>query len=436
MTNISRMIILALVAFAAFAFPATASAERIYYLVGVRHVYRIGPDMYYHATERKQIEQDYADEVSADNAHYQYQISHGGNVDAESAQLSSALHDLAAERESRLSALYEQCDYVRNNHPSFNLTVDGPYQVIGVRYHVYQSAEVWDDYTAYAPWPGYVVEGPPPYGWRYGVVYTPGLFISTYHGWYGGWVGFGSPAFVGFYGYGGPIVCAGLSINLSFGFGAGHYYSNPGLGGYYHVGPGYFAHDVFRGGYIANRRDTRYAMARQAGYAAGAAAIRSARAAGYASGIRAGARSSFGSAMGRGAGGAVRSGYTHSSSVGRPRPAGGSFGRNPGGSRPTSGYTHSSGPARAPARSGSFGRGSAPAHSSGSFSHRSAPARSPSSFGRSGSFHAPTSSHTSSSHSAPRSSGGGRSFGGGGRSFGGGSSHSGGGGHSSGKRGH
>lgn len=436
MTNISRMIILTLVALVAFAFPATASAERIYYLVGVRHVYRIGPDKYFHAEERKQIEQDYADQVSADNAHYQYQISNGANVDDESAQLSSALHDLAAERESRLASLYEQCDYVRNNHPSFNLTVDGPYQVIGVGYHIYQNVEVWDNYVAYAPWPGYVYEGPTPYGWRYGYVYAPGVFVSTYHGWYGGWVGFGSPAFVGFYGYGGPIVCAGLSINLSFGFGAGHYYNNPHLGGFYHAGPGYFAHDVFRGGYIANRRDSRFTAARRAGYAAGASAIRSAHAAGYASGIRAGSRSSFGSTVGRTSGGTVRSSYTHSTSPVRSRPSGGSFGRNPGTSRPSSGYSHSTTPSRAPARGGSFGHSSAPARSSGSFGHSSAPSRPSGSFGRSGSFHAPTSSHTSSSHSAPRSSGGGRSFGGGGRSFGGGSSHSGGGGHSSGKRGH
>ena len=426
MKNISRITILAMVALAAFAFPATASAERIYYLVGVRHVYRIGADKYFHANERKQIEQDYADEVSADNAHYQYQISHGGNVDNESAQLSSALHDLAAEREDRLAALYERCDYVRNNHPSFNITVDGPYQVIGVGYHVYQSVEVWDDYTCYAPWPGYVCEGPNPYGWSYGVVYTPGVFISTYHGWYGGWVGFGSPAFVGFYGFGGPIVCAGLSINLSFGFGAGHYYSNPGLGGYYHVGPGYFAHDVFRGGYIANRRDSRYAVARQAGYAAGASAIRSARAAGYASGIRAGARSSFASGFAHGAAAATHSGYAHSYTGATSRPSGGSFGRSSAGTRPTSGYAHSITGGSRPS-GGSFGRSSTPARSSSG------------SFGRTGGFRSSATSHTSttrsnsggvSRYSRPTSShasGTTRSFGSShstGRSFGGGTSHS------------
>ena len=69
MRFITRMLMLAIVALVYFGMPAKASAERVYYLVGVRHVYRIGTDKYFHAAERKQIEQDFADEVSADNAH-------------------------------------------------------------------------------------------------------------------------------------------------------------------------------------------------------------------------------------------------------------------------------------------------------------------------------------------------------------------------------
>jgi len=332
MRLISRMITSAVAVLAGVAISATASAERVYYLVGVRHVYRIGTDKYLHATERKQIEEDYADEVSADNAHYQYQISHGADPDAESSQLNSALHDLAEERERRLGELYPRADWERDRHRGFGIKVDGPYQVLGVDYHERGGVIVDDDYVAYAPWPGYVYEGPNPYGWNYGVVYTPGLFVSAYNGWYGGWVGFGCPAFVGFYGFGGPVVCAGLSINIGIGIGIGGFYGGPGafyynsgLGGFYHRGPGYFARDPFRGGYIASRADSRAVMAARAGHLAGAAAIRSARSAGFSAGIRAGSRSSF--AASRGTVAPNRAGFTRSTSNG-VRPNGGSFSRS------------------------------------------------------------------------------------------------------------
>lgn len=430
------------------ALPSTASAERVYYLVGVRHIYRIGVDRYFHVTERKQIEEDYADEVSADNAHYQYQISHGADANQESAQLQSALHDLAVERDQRLSALYQQCDWVRKRHSCWNLKVDGPYQVIGVDYHEVSSVEVYDDYVCYAPWPGYVCEGPPPYGWSYGVVYNPGLFLNVYNGWYGGWVGFGCPAYVGFYGYGGPVVVAGLSINIGLGFGIGGFYggfggvafySNPRLGGFYHAGPGFFGHDPFRGGYIAGRGDPRAFAAGRAGYAVGAAAIRSARAGGYAAGIRAGSRSSF---AGRGvaAGGFARSagtgfargagGYAHSFARTGSTPRAGSFARSSGGARGAGGYAHTFGRSTGSARSGGVSR------NSGSFARSSGGTRSHSG---GGSFS--HSSGSSRSFGGGRSSGGGRSFGGGhssggSRSLGGGHSFGGsrsfGGGHPSG----
>ena len=299
-------------------------------------MYRIGTDMYYQATQRQQIEVDYANEVSADNAHYQYQISHGADPGTESANLQSAFSDLAVERDNRLGALYTQTDEVRANHPAFNIQVDGPYQVIGVNYHSNANIQVWDNYTAYAPWPGYVSVGPNPYGWNYGVSYTPGLFVGAYHGWYGGWVGFGSPAFVGFYGSRGPVVVAGLSVNVGMGFGVGigfgGFFANASLGGYYHSGPGYFSHDPFRGGYISNGRDPRYAMAGRAGYAAGAAAVRSARAAGYANGIRAGSRSSFANGFAPGAAASARAGgsspYSRPATRAGANQAGGGYGHS------------------------------------------------------------------------------------------------------------
>lgn len=398
MNFFARILTTATAALVCFAGAQSASAARVYYLVGVRHVYRIGTDMYSHSTERKQIEQDYADEVSADNAHYQYQISHGANSDTESSGLQSALGDLSTERENRLGALYTRADWVRNNHPALNIQVDGPYQVIGVGYHEDGNAEVWDNYSAYAPWPGYVSEGPNPYGWNYGAVYTPSLFIGAYRGWYGGWIGFGSPAFVGFYGAGGPMIVAGLSVNVGLGFGMGigfgGFYANAGLGGFYHSGPGYFGHDPYRGRYISNRGDPRAAMAGRAGYAAGASAVSSARSAGYANGIRAGSRSTFarsttrsGAASERlsGASGYARSasrtgtsraggGYAHSAVGTASRTGGGNTTRNNGSrassvrsggsasrvgtSRAGSGYAHSAVGTASRTGGGNYGRSS------------------------------------------------------------------------------
>ena len=415
MTQFTKMMVASVTALAAFAIPSAASADRVYYLVGVRHVYRIGTDKYFHAPERKQIEEDYADQVSADNAHYQYQITHGGDSNTESTQLQSALNDLAVERESRLAGLYEVSDSVRRGHPSFNIKVDGPYQVIGVDYHDRDNVQVWDNYTAYAPWPGYEVVGPNPYGWNYGVSYSPGLFLGAYNGWYGGWVGYGRPAFVGFYGQGGPMFVAGLSVNfgIGIGFGFGSFSYNSGLGGYYHRGPGSFGRDSFSGRYISSRNDPRAAMAGRAGYAAGAGAIRSARAGGYATGVSAGARSSFA------AGGSARS-------AGTARSTGGGFARSAAGRS----YGHSAigATARATAgvrtRSGATARtnsGSSPSRMGGGGTIRS-------SSGARSTFGGHSASARSSAASRPSSSvgrsGGARSSGsqrsGGGRSSGGG----------------
>ncbi len=495
MRTLAKSLLAAIVIICFFGLPSMASAARVYYLVGVRHVYKIGTDKYFHYQERKQIEEDYADEASADNAHYQYQISHGADPGVEGPQLRSALHDLAVERDQRLSALYPQCDWVRANHPAFDITVDGPYQVIGVDYEEVNNVEVWDDYCAYAPWPGYAYVGPPCYGWDYGVVYSPSVFVGLYGGWYNGWVGFGCPAFVGFCGYGGPVVCAGLSLNFGLGFGigvgiGGAFYGGGGgfgynarLGGYYHAGPGYFNSDPFRGGYIAGRGDPRARMAMRAGYSSGARAISMARSGGYAAGIARGAHSSFANARGGspatfGRAGGARSGsfggrsagatgYTHSAMGtrgGTARTGAGSFGRGAATRSGGGGYAHSfggrGGAARTGAgaaatrrgssgtRTGGFGRTST-TRSSGGYSHtmggasrsrgttRTTSTRSTSTRRSSGgtrSFGGGRTSGSTRSFGGGRSSGGGRSFGGG-RSSGGGRSF-GGGGHSSGGGGH
>jgi hypothetical protein len=218
--------------------PAVASAERIYFLVGTRHVYRIGPNQYFHVDERKKIEEDYADQVAADQDTYNKAIANGADASIEGPQFNSALNDLAAERDQRLSALYENADYERERHPQLRIEGEGPYQVIGINFHYHNSVEVFDNFIVYAPWPGYVVVDRP-YGWSYGVVYTPGVFFNVYLGWHSH-IFLGGPVFYGFYGHHGawgalPIyrgVHGGYAVHTTVGrvmgrpggYSGSHYY--------------------------------------------------------------------------------------------------------------------------------------------------------------------------------------------------------------------
>ena len=232
MKSINKTILILWFAALVAMIPALASAERVYYLVGSRHVYRIGHDPYIQVEERKRIEQDYADQVVANQKLYDKAIASGASASVEGPQLDRALQDLANERDQRLGAIYEKVDYERSRHREFQIEGDGPYQVIGINYHVYHDAEVFDNYIVYAPWPGYVVVNRP-YGWSYGVVYTPGIFVNLYLGWHTSYISAGRPAFWGFYGHSGPVGVIGFNYAPHGGFvrsyggrsviGGGHY---------------------------------------------------------------------------------------------------------------------------------------------------------------------------------------------------------------------
>lgn len=190
--------------------PALAHGERVFFLVGVRHVYRIGPDMYAHLPERQKIEQDYADQVAADRDQYNKAIAQGANPDSEAPQFNSALNDLAVQRDRQLGAIFEIADYERARHPELRIDGDGPYQVIGIHFHVHAGVEFFDNFSVFAPWPGYVAVGHP-YGWSYGVIYDPFAFHHLYVGWHTHFVSIGSPAFVGLVGFRGPVTVVGFS---------------------------------------------------------------------------------------------------------------------------------------------------------------------------------------------------------------------------------
>ena len=206
----TKTLVIAMSAALIFAAPAIVSAERVFFLVGTRHIFRIGTYQYAHLSERRKIEEDYADGVACDQDNYDKAIEGGSDAATEGPRLNRALIDLANERDQRLGAIFENADYERTRHPQLRIEGDAPYQVIGINFHWRGTVEVFDNFIVYAPWPGYVVVDRP-YGWSYGVVYSPSNFFNLYFGWHSGFISAGRPAFSGFVGHGGPIGALRIS---------------------------------------------------------------------------------------------------------------------------------------------------------------------------------------------------------------------------------
>jgi len=188
---------------------AIANAERVYFLVGTRHVYRIGTDPYVHVTERQKIEQDYADQVAEDQGIFNKALADGEDPAVERPDFEKALDDLAIQRDEQLGAIFELADGMRLRHPELKIDGDGPYQVMGINFHMRGDFEVFENFVVVAPWPGYVIVDHP-YGWTFGIVYNPFAFRHAYFGWHEHYIAIGRPAFVGFYGHLGPVRIEGI----------------------------------------------------------------------------------------------------------------------------------------------------------------------------------------------------------------------------------
>jgi len=173
-----------------------------FYLVGQDHVYSMN-SREAGQSERQKIEQDYADNLAAYQAEYKRVLESGDDPVAAAQDLDVALQSAAADRDARLAGLYATADDLRLQHPELQVDGDAPYQVVAVRSHEEDSTPVFDSYTVYAPWPGYTVEEYP-YGWRYGVVYNPVRFRSTYDGWHRSFVASGR-AFTGLRSHSGRV---------------------------------------------------------------------------------------------------------------------------------------------------------------------------------------------------------------------------------------
>ena len=353
MNTITKTILAAVGAVLFTAAPAIASAERVYFLVGTRHVYRIGNYQYDHLPERQKIEQDYADGIAADKDTYDKAIAGGADPAVEGPPFNKALEDRAVERDQRLGAIFENADYERDRHPQLRLDGDGPYQVIGINFHVHANVEVFDDFVVYAPWPGYVVVDRP-YGWSYGVVYTPGVFFNLYIGWHAGFIAAGSPFFFGFVGHSGPIGVLGLSRGAHGGF-----VSHGGFGRA--IGrSGSFGHGGYGAGHSIGT--SRYS-AGHSGYSHGSFGTRTSTGARYGSSSHTSTSSKYSAGHSTGSFGHGQTGSTAHSGSGLYHGTSGYGHASTGHS--TSSSTHSS------STSGSFSHSSSNSHSSFGSSHSS-----------------------------------------------------------------
>jgi len=192
---------------------AHASAARVYYLVGMRHVYMfdVWPDT--HALDRQAIEESYAGAVADGQAQYDRDMAsirteetadnnsiHQTDRDAVQQNLEQDIAVAADKRDENLSQLYVECDYVRGAHPEFAVEQDGPYRVMGVDEG--SSGEIIN-VSFYQPYPAY--EEPCPFGWVYGRPYAFGLFGIQVTLWHSTWLNNGCPVFAPIY-YGGSRI--------------------------------------------------------------------------------------------------------------------------------------------------------------------------------------------------------------------------------------
>jgi hypothetical protein len=198
---------------AAMALCASANASRVYYLVGLRHVYSVPvyPDP--HEADRQAIEEAFT--VTVADAQKQYdtdmasihdeEAKDGGNVhqidrDAVQQNLEAAIADAAEKRDEDLAAMYPRMDDIRVSHPEFKVDQDGPYKVMGV-----ETAPTGEfvEVVYYRPYPSYVEICP--FGWSWGRPYAYSSFGIEVGLCHSTWISIGAPVFEPMY-YGGVYV--------------------------------------------------------------------------------------------------------------------------------------------------------------------------------------------------------------------------------------
>ncbi len=383
--------------------PAIASAERVYFLVGVNHIYSIGPDRDLHLQDREEIEKKYADAVASDQAIFQKNVDGGADKDQESASLNHDLDQIAEERDQQLGSIFEDRTDLRDSHPELKIEGDGPYQVMGIEIHHEGETVVFDQYVVYAPWPGYVYVGAPYGGWEFERPYYPSVFISLYFGWHTNFYHGDRFYDGGFYGHGGRVHFAPRGFVRDF-----HSAYRPGRGYEHEVAMrhgGIYggAHDLRRPGGFSGPR-TAPGPRSPGGY--GHAAPGASRAPG-----------GYGHSQSEPAGRAPASptishgGYSHAATPSGGSSSTGGYGHAATGGNAAGGYSHAATPSGGSSSTGGYGHAATGGNAAGGYSHAATPSGGSSSTGGYG--HAATGGNAAGGYShAATPSGGSSSTGG------------------------
>ena len=211
-TNL-RTSILTLFVIAIIGLSAQAQAARHYYLVGLRHVYKIPvyPDP--HELDRQTIEETYsaavikaqnqydadmnsiADEEAKDNG-----TVHQSDRDAVQLNIEQDTADAADARDSSLGLIYVLDDNARVKHPELTVEQDGPYRVMAIDTN---ASHVFVDVCFFNPYPLCVEVCP--FGWGYGRIYPFATLGIAVRGWHATWLSLGCPIFAGICFGGHPI---------------------------------------------------------------------------------------------------------------------------------------------------------------------------------------------------------------------------------------
>jgi len=172
---------------------SNVSSEKIYALVGPGHTFALdSPDS--HEADRQRIEQTYADMIRDAKDDFDRRIDQGNDAAAETDSLNERLAELAKERDEQLEGYFPLRNDLRAKYPELRIDGQGPYQVVALDTIARGETRTVQKVVVHAPWSGYPAYERP-YGWSYGVPYSPTEFRQVYLNWHRRYVAAGARAY-------------------------------------------------------------------------------------------------------------------------------------------------------------------------------------------------------------------------------------------------
>jgi|GEM_PF-3964676 len=172
---------------------SNVGSEKIYALVGPGHTFALdSPDS--HEADRQRIEQTYADMIREAKADFDRRIDQGNDVGAETDSLNERLEELAKERDEQLEGYFPLRNDLRAKYPELKIEGQGPYQVVALDTVARGETRTVQKVVVHAPWSGYPAYEHP-YGWSYGIPYSPTEFRQVYLNWHHRYVATGARAY-------------------------------------------------------------------------------------------------------------------------------------------------------------------------------------------------------------------------------------------------